>query len=182
MSAIRNKLLVLNAGSSSLKYKLFQLGENSALKAVASGVCERIGDAAASFHRVSDRTALLDPPVAPPHRVGLQLTGRHYRCRQRGGTAALAGTGTVQWGRRRQPAARTEVGWSSCQAVVQANHCRCAPQALPSPPASHPLPATSLQGKAGGGEQRQEAPLPNHTAALELVSKFLGDSFKGVSS
>lgn len=85
MSAIRNKLLVLNAGSSSLKYKLFQLGENSALKAVASGVCERIGDAAASFHR----------------------------------------------------------------------------------------------GKAGGGEQRQEAPLPNHTAALELVSKFLGDSFKG---
>ncbi|KAL4418921.1 hypothetical protein ABPG77_005215, partial [Micractinium sp. CCAP 211/92] len=86
MSAIRNKLLVLNAGSSSLKYKLFQLGENSALKAVASGVCERIGDAAASFHR----------------------------------------------------------------------------------------------GKAGGGgEQKEEAPLPNHTAALEVVSKFLGASFQG---
>lgn len=58
MPAIRNKLLVLNAGSSSLKYKLFQLGENSSLNAVASGVCERIGDAAASFHRVSDPKAM----------------------------------------------------------------------------------------------------------------------------
>lgn len=73
MSAIRNKLLVLNAGSSSLKYKLFQLGVNSALKAVASGVCERIGDAAASFHRVSDLTGSTDPSTALHHRVGPAL-------------------------------------------------------------------------------------------------------------
>lgn len=37
------------------------------------------------------------------------------------------------------------------------------------------------QGKAGGGgEQKEDAPLPNHTTALEVVSKFLGSSFQGV--
>lgn len=42
--AARNKIMTLNAGSSSLKFKLFELGSGSALKAIASGVCERIGD------------------------------------------------------------------------------------------------------------------------------------------
>lgn len=59
--AVRNKIMVLNAGSSSLKFKLFEMGAGggggggaaAALKAVASGVCERIGDPAASFLRVS---------------------------------------------------------------------------------------------------------------------------------
>ena len=61
--AVRNKLMVINAGSSSLKFKLFQLGEAGAqglkasgaqgLKAIASGICERVGDPGASFLRVS---------------------------------------------------------------------------------------------------------------------------------
>lgn len=54
--ALRNKLMVINAGSSSLKFKLFQMGqagEGGALSAIASGVCERVGDPSASFLRVS---------------------------------------------------------------------------------------------------------------------------------
>ncbi len=52
--AARNKIMVLNAGSSSLKFKLFQMAEGApdGLKAVASGICERIGDPSASFLRV----------------------------------------------------------------------------------------------------------------------------------
>ncbi|KAL4858642.1 Acetate kinase [Chlorella vulgaris] len=52
--ALRNKLMVINAGSSSLKFKLFQMGqagEGGALSAIASGVCERVGDPSASFLR-----------------------------------------------------------------------------------------------------------------------------------
>lgn len=54
VSAIGSQLLLFNAGYSSLKYNFLRLGENSSLKAVASGLCEGIGDAAASVHRVSD--------------------------------------------------------------------------------------------------------------------------------
>jgi hypothetical protein len=52
--AARNKVMVLNAGSSSLKFKLFELsgGAATGFKAVASGICERIGDPYASFLRV----------------------------------------------------------------------------------------------------------------------------------
>jgi acetate kinase len=51
--APRNKLMVINAGSSSLKFKLFQMGGAAAegLRVVASGICERVGDPAASFLR-----------------------------------------------------------------------------------------------------------------------------------
>ncbi len=57
----RNKLMVINAGSSSLKFKLFQMGGagGQALKAVASGICERVGDSGASFIRVGAPTCLL---------------------------------------------------------------------------------------------------------------------------
>lgn len=53
--AARNKIMVLNAGSSSLKFKLFQMGDGApdSLKSIASGICERIGDPSASFLRVS---------------------------------------------------------------------------------------------------------------------------------
>jgi acetate kinase len=43
MAALRNKVVVLNAGSSSLKFKLFQR-DGAELTAVAAGLCERIGD------------------------------------------------------------------------------------------------------------------------------------------
>ena len=51
--AARNKLLVLNAGSSSLKFKLFEKGAGGGgLQALASGLCERIGDPEASTIKV----------------------------------------------------------------------------------------------------------------------------------
>lgn len=48
MSALRNKLLVLNAGSSSLKFKIFEVVNNSGFTTIGSGLCERIGDPANS--------------------------------------------------------------------------------------------------------------------------------------
>ena len=53
-SALRNKVLVLNAGSSSLKFKLFEQAaeQGQGLRALAGGLCERIGDAAASTIKV----------------------------------------------------------------------------------------------------------------------------------
>ena len=55
-----SKLLVLNSGSSSLKFKLFQLagGTNGdGLTAIASGICERVGDAANSTLKVHSAAA-----------------------------------------------------------------------------------------------------------------------------
>lgn len=43
-----SKVLVLNSGSSSLKFKLFDLGTDSSLKAVVGGMVEQIGDLANS--------------------------------------------------------------------------------------------------------------------------------------
>jgi acetate kinase len=48
--AARNKLLVLNAGSSSLKFKLYELvgaaAGGSKLQPTAAGLCERVADPA----------------------------------------------------------------------------------------------------------------------------------------
>lgn len=55
MAALRNKVMVLNAGSSSLKFKLFQR-DGAELTAVAAGLCERIGDPSNS--RLKARVAI----------------------------------------------------------------------------------------------------------------------------
>jgi acetate kinase len=47
-----NKLLVLNAGSSSLKFKLYQVAQGGPLAALASGLCERVGDPSKSNMKV----------------------------------------------------------------------------------------------------------------------------------
>eukprot|EP00887_Chlorella_sp_A99_P006076 scaffold22.g6076.t1 len=52
MASLRNKVMVLNAGSSSLKFKLFQREGGDVLKAVASGYAERIGDPSSSTLKV----------------------------------------------------------------------------------------------------------------------------------
>ncbi len=52
MSALRNKLLVLNAGSSSLKFKIFECVRDGSLATIGSGLCERIGDPANSRMKV----------------------------------------------------------------------------------------------------------------------------------
>lgn len=145
-AAARNKIMVLNAGSSSLKFKLFEMGAGggagagaaTALKAVASGVCERIGDPAASFLRVGFCFSWMEW-------LWLEAVARG----RAGGRAGAAWRREASTARRRSP-----------------------PQ---------PLPTRPRQAKAGGGgEAKVEAALPDHTKALELVSSFLGDAFKGV--
>ena len=70
-------ILVINSGSSSIKYEYFDLGKRQAL---ASGVLERIGEANACLsHRYQDaegqaQKMSLEQPV-PDHRVGLEWIG-----------------------------------------------------------------------------------------------------------
>lgn len=77
--AARNKIMVINAGSSSLKYKLFEKADG-ALKAVASGVCERIGDPdGVSYLRVRRRAQEggAGQPAAAAAAAWRRLAGRH---------------------------------------------------------------------------------------------------------
>jgi len=48
----RHKILTLNSGSSSLKFKLFELVSH-VLKPIAWGICERIGESGSSRIKVS---------------------------------------------------------------------------------------------------------------------------------
>ena len=65
------RILCLNAGSSSLKFKLFDLLPSSILSVVCSGLCERIGDASPSrsttnFHVYGDHERVDDVDNAEP--------------------------------------------------------------------------------------------------------------------
>lgn len=62
--ALRNKLLVINAGSSSLKFKLFEILKGSALTSIGSGLCERVGDPERSTMRVSVHLAIIRTTLA----------------------------------------------------------------------------------------------------------------------
>ncbi|KFM26412.1 Acetate kinase [Auxenochlorella protothecoides] len=55
MAPAKNLTMVMNAGSSSLKFKVFQALGNGELESLASGLCERIGDTANS--RMKAKTA-----------------------------------------------------------------------------------------------------------------------------
>ena len=68
------RILVLNSGSSSIKYKLFDMTDRSTL---ASGLLERIGEATSSLtHRArNDRGETTETHKTgriPDHRVGMQ--------------------------------------------------------------------------------------------------------------
>lgn len=52
MAPAKNLTMVLNAGSSSLKFKVFQALSNGHLESLASGLCERVGDTANSRMKV----------------------------------------------------------------------------------------------------------------------------------
>lgn len=68
------KILVINAGSSSLKYQLIDM-ENENL--LAKGICEQIGDANATFtHKVpddADKTIKSQPHLMADHSEAIQL-------------------------------------------------------------------------------------------------------------
>ena len=136
--AARNKVMVLNAGSSSLKFKLFEMGGGAAtgFKAVASGICERIGDPSASFLRVRGTC------------VGQVGCGLPLPCRLRL-LCWLLPSAHRRFRRRRHRRRRR----------------------------------LQLQASGNGGaEAKVQEAMPNHTSALQLVSKYLSDTFSGVSA
>lgn len=63
------KILVINSGSSSIKYKCFEMPERRVL---ASGLCEKIGEPAGRLtHRVADAESILEQPF-PDHAAALE--------------------------------------------------------------------------------------------------------------
>jgi acetate kinase len=65
------KILSINCGSSSVKYKLFDIGENQQL--LASGVADRIGQSGSRIsHKPADQKEQIFEKSLPQHRVALQ--------------------------------------------------------------------------------------------------------------
>lgn len=63
------KILVINSGSSSIKYKCFEMPDRTVL---ASGLCEKIGEPAGRItHRVADRRIKIEQPF-PTHAAALE--------------------------------------------------------------------------------------------------------------
>ena len=63
------KILVLNAGSSSLKYQLFNMEDGNVL---AKGTCERIGAGGTITHKVPGRENFYEEPEFPNHGAALK--------------------------------------------------------------------------------------------------------------
>ena len=76
------KVLVVNAGSSSLKYQLFDTATNDV---VAKGICERIGIDGKITHKMPGRENYVAEVVMPNHSVATRilietLTSKKYGC------------------------------------------------------------------------------------------------------
>ena len=74
------KILVLNAGSSSLKYQLFNMDDGSV---IAKGLCERIGTTGALTHKRPNAEPFSEETPLPDHGVALErvlalLTSKEY--------------------------------------------------------------------------------------------------------
>ncbi|MBQ1230604.1 MAG: acetate kinase [Clostridia bacterium] len=63
------RILVLNAGSSSLKYQLFDMEKESIL---AKGLCERIGTSGAVTHKPTGKDSVSEEIALPDHGAALQ--------------------------------------------------------------------------------------------------------------
>ncbi len=63
------KVLVINSGSSSIKYQLFQMPEE---KVVCAGLIERIGLETGAIHYHSDNVSIKEEQEVENHRVGLE--------------------------------------------------------------------------------------------------------------
>ena len=63
------KILVLNAGSSSLKYQLFDMEKETIL---AKGLCERIGTGGAVTHKPTGKDPVSEEIALPDHGAALE--------------------------------------------------------------------------------------------------------------
>ena len=65
------KILVLNAGSSSVKYQLFNMDDNSV---IAKGGCERIGfEGSFLTHKPANKDSVTIKQPMPDHKVAIKL-------------------------------------------------------------------------------------------------------------
>lgn len=64
------KILVLNAGSSSIKYQLFEM---PAEKVLAKGLLEKIGEETSQLTHEFDEKKFKSQPKVPDHSVGMEL-------------------------------------------------------------------------------------------------------------
>ena len=64
------KILVVNAGSSSLKYQLFDMDEN---KVLAKGLCEQIGPAGNITHKRPGQPTYAENYPMPTHNEAIEL-------------------------------------------------------------------------------------------------------------
>ncbi|MEM7183376.1 MAG: acetate kinase [Spirochaetota bacterium] len=75
------KILVINSGSSSLKYQLFQMDSSQVL---ASGLVERIGEEAAKItHKIAKGSFSQEKPI-PNHKYALTLAMEHLLHNEKG--------------------------------------------------------------------------------------------------
>jgi acetate kinase len=74
------KILVINAGSSSIKYQLMDLGDRREVALLASGLVERIGEPVGrAIHKTyadGKETKTVEEPALPSHREGMSLVVR----------------------------------------------------------------------------------------------------------
>ncbi|HHB78851.1 MAG TPA: acetate kinase [Saprospiraceae bacterium] len=64
------KILVLNAGSSSIKYQLIQIPDN---KVICQGLVERIGEEKGMIHYQTERHRINQESIIPDHTTGLNM-------------------------------------------------------------------------------------------------------------
>ena len=69
------KILVINAGSSSLKYQLIDMRDESV---IAKGVCERIGDGGKIKHKTADGREYVEEVNFPTHTEAFENWWRCY--------------------------------------------------------------------------------------------------------
>ena len=88
------KILVINCGSSSLKYQLIDMTDESVL---AKGLCERIGiDGSKLTHQVPGKDKYIVEKAMPDHKVAIGLVldalqdAEHVYCMQEPNTASLS--------------------------------------------------------------------------------------------
>ncbi len=80
------KILVVNAGSSSLKYQLFDMNDERVL---AKGNCERIGIDGVITHKVPNRADYVAKPAFPDHRAAIACVLSLLTDREKGVIASV---------------------------------------------------------------------------------------------
>ena len=145
------KILVINAGSSSLKYQLIDM-ENESL--LAKGLCERIGIDGRLTHKPQNGKPVYEADVPfPTHKEAIEavlekLTSKEYGVVETmaeigavGSTAALSSPSPASWTTRAKPPSKSAsrsglcttppTSWASRRARRRCPVCRRSPCSIP---------------------------------------------------